>query len=138
MDNRVYGATAPASADPEHEATRALTELRRVLAPSGRLLITVPYGAGEDHGWFRQYDRKAGRALQGMPGLGSQDARVYAYSAEGWQISDFESAGFAPLSRLPQRSNSRRGPSRRSARPTLSQLPSFRRRLTTQHDGYGR
>jgi SAM-dependent methyltransferase len=64
MDNRMYGATAPASAHPEHEAARAIAEVRRVLALSGRLFITVPYGASEDHGWFRQYDRKAGQALQ--------------------------------------------------------------------------
>jgi Methyltransferase domain len=38
MDNRMYGATAPASAHPEHEAARAIADVRRVLALSGRLL----------------------------------------------------------------------------------------------------
>jgi hypothetical protein len=33
--------------------------------------------------------------LLGTPGLSLQDACVYAYSAEGWQFSDFEAAGSA-------------------------------------------
>jgi SAM-dependent methyltransferase len=95
MDNRVYGSTAPVSANPEHEAAQVLSELARVLTPGGGLFLTVPYGANEDHGWFRQYDRPAARALQETRGLELQDARVYAYSADGWQISDLDAAGSA-------------------------------------------
>lgn len=59
MDNRAYGSDAPPADEPEREAARALAELARVLAPGGRLFLTVPDGAAENHGWFRQYDREA-------------------------------------------------------------------------------
>jgi SAM-dependent methyltransferase len=95
MDNRVYGSTVPASSDPEAEAARALRELTRILAPAGRLFVTVPYGASEDHGWFRQFDREAAAALEDTPGLELKDLRVFSYSADGWQISDLDAAGSA-------------------------------------------
>ena len=34
----------------------ALAEMARVLVPGGRLLVTVPIGRRENHGWFHQYD----------------------------------------------------------------------------------
>lgn len=34
----------------------ALRELCRITRPGGRLLLTVPFGTYENHGWFRQYD----------------------------------------------------------------------------------
>lgn len=92
MDNRVYGSTTPRSSDPEREAALALSELVRVLAPAGRLFLTVPYGASEDHGWFRQYDRRGAEILQDAPGLSLRDTRVFRYSVEGWQISNLEAA----------------------------------------------
>ena len=37
----------------------AVSELARVLAPGGELLITVPYGTAANHGWFRVLDAAA-------------------------------------------------------------------------------
>jgi SAM-dependent methyltransferase len=36
---------------------RALKEMLRILRKGGVLLITVPYGKYEDHGWLRNYDQ---------------------------------------------------------------------------------
>lgn len=52
MDNRVYG--GPAEAQPE-TCRAAVEELLRILAPGGRLLITVPYGQAGTYGWFRVF-----------------------------------------------------------------------------------
>jgi SAM-dependent methyltransferase len=92
MDNQRYGSTVSASSDPDREAVKALSELVRVLVPSGQLFLTVPYGASEDHGWFRQYDWQAARVLQETRGLELQNVCVYFYSVQGWQISDLEGA----------------------------------------------
>jgi SAM-dependent methyltransferase len=37
-------------------ASRALQEMLRILKPGGRILITVPFGKYEDHGWLINYD----------------------------------------------------------------------------------
>jgi SAM-dependent methyltransferase len=40
----------------ERLATRAMEEMMRVLRPGGALLLTLPYGRFENHGWFRNFD----------------------------------------------------------------------------------
>jgi hypothetical protein len=59
-----------------------------------RLLLTVPYGDREDHGWFRQFDRADVETMLEAAG-GRASATVFRYSADGWQVSDLESAAEA-------------------------------------------
>ena len=59
-DNRVYGAGEERDAT---GITEALRELRRVLAPAGRALVTVPTGTEEDHVWFVQLPVATWRGL---------------------------------------------------------------------------
>jgi SAM-dependent methyltransferase len=88
MDNSGYGAPGAAAADPA-EATRvAVRELRRVLAPAGRLLITVPYGAGEDHGWLRQFTRPDLEDVVATAQPAEFAITVYRRAPSGWQLSD--------------------------------------------------
>lgn len=85
MDQTTYGLDAPRADDPASELRRAVAELRRV----GRtLLATVPYGAAEDHGWFRQLDRAEVESLGG-------EVEVYRYTADGWQRSSLSEAADA-------------------------------------------
>jgi SAM-dependent methyltransferase len=95
MDNRLYGSDLPPAAEPQREAARALDELVRVLAPGGTLFLTVPYGAAEDHGWFRQYDREAGITLGEVRGLTLEALSVFRYTAAGWRRSDLDDAADA-------------------------------------------
>ena len=84
MDNTAYGGPSR-EADPTGAVTAAVAELKRVLAPGGRLLVTVPFGVSEDHGWFRQFGETELEALAGE--LGERvDLTVFAYSQE-WQRS---------------------------------------------------
>ncbi len=58
-DNTLYGAPPQPPASPaETRAARAavMRALRPLVAPGGSLLVTVPYGRYEDHGWFVQLD----------------------------------------------------------------------------------
>jgi len=89
MDNRRYGDEAPSAGDPDTEQRAALEELMRVVAPGGRVLVTVPYGRAEDHGWFRQYDEASLRRL--LDGLDAS-ITVYGYGAGGWQLSSLAAA----------------------------------------------
>ena len=54
MDNSHYVQDGGGKATPES----ALSEMVRLLRPGGSLLITVPYGRYEDHGWFRNFDEE--------------------------------------------------------------------------------
>ena len=40
----------------EQMAVRAMQEMMRVLRPGGSLVVTLPYGRYENHGWFRNFD----------------------------------------------------------------------------------
>lgn len=88
-DNRVYGATE--EADPEGLAD-ALDELRRVVA--GRLVITVPCGEAEDHGWFVQLEPKAWNDAFLEAGFSVVEEEIYALGPAGWRAApDFDPAG---------------------------------------------
>src|SRR5919197_1073704 len=80
MDNSDYGSTEPPSDDPDREVSRALEELNRVVRPGGRLLVTVPYGRAENHGWCRQFDRDGVRRIADSFRNGRERIQVYAYS----------------------------------------------------------
>lgn len=53
MDNSSYTDQFVISPNMDAQAVR---EMVRLLAPVGRLLISVPYGRFEDHAWLRNYD----------------------------------------------------------------------------------
>jgi 2-polyprenyl-3-methyl-5-hydroxy-6-metoxy-1,4-benzoquinol methylase len=89
MDNKAYGVNAPRADDPVRELGRAVSELTRVAAD--RLLVTVPYGRREDHGWLRQFDREDVESLVELAG-GRATTSVFRYTAAGWEQSDLEEA----------------------------------------------
>lgn len=67
--------------DGDFEAVRALGTL---LAPTGRLLLTVPFGAAVDYGWFVQYDAARLDSLVAASGLVALEAEFYRYR-DGWE-----------------------------------------------------
>ena len=104
-DNTGYGLDA--EDDPGSRAD-ALRELRRVLAPKGSLLVTVPLGEPGDHGWFRLDDvdgwndaLRVGRVLRGGAGGIRADrrrlARGAAFHAPGVGYGDRGPAASAVL-----------------------------------------
>jgi SAM-dependent methyltransferase len=99
MDNAIYGAEQQRTEDPDRELDRALHELRRVLAPQGTLLITVPYGEPEDHGWFRQLDRAGVERVVAQLGALDTEIGVFAHGEDGWQRSDLDAAASARYGR---------------------------------------
>jgi SAM-dependent methyltransferase len=95
MDNSEYGATEGRSDDPDGEVATAVRELRRVLRPAGRLLVTVPYGRPEDHGWCRQFDEPGLRVIREAFGDDHPEVAIYAHSHRGWNRSTPEKASEA-------------------------------------------
>ena len=97
MDNSGYGSGAPRSADPAGEVAAAARELRRVVAPGGRLLITVPFGDPEDLGWLRQFTEADVQALIDTVAPARKAITVFTYSREGWDVGDAACGGGRPL-----------------------------------------
>jgi SAM-dependent methyltransferase len=101
MDNTVYGVTEPRADDPVLETARAIHELRRVLRDDGVLFITLPYGAPQDYGWFRQFGPANVHRFLADADPRSAKTAVYQYSADGWQVSGFDAAAAATYSNAP-------------------------------------
>ena len=83
-DNSGYGLDAE---DDGASRLTALRELRRVLAPSGRLLITVPCGEPGDYGWFDQDDVRGWTRLFTRAGFFVEEQEVYELTEDGWRAA---------------------------------------------------
>ena len=77
-NNSIYlrGAHGPHDIDGDYSSIRALAAL---LVPGGRLLVTVPFGRFEDHGWFVQYDLARLEELVAASGLGVVEVEFFRY-----------------------------------------------------------
>src|SRR5205823_207191 len=82
-----YSAERPYPLARPEDARTALAELRRSLTPGGRLLLTIPYGRREDHGWLQQFDLAGIRGLIDAFCGDVASETYYAYAADGWQRS---------------------------------------------------
>jgi SAM-dependent methyltransferase len=87
MDNSSYGSGAPVSNDPDSDLALAVAELRRVLKPGGELLVSVPFGAPENHGWFRQFGTEDLDLLVGLLEPSELSVEIFRYDLGGWKRS---------------------------------------------------
>jgi SAM-dependent methyltransferase len=86
-DNSGYGVRALSRGGMES----GLRELRRVLTARGRLLISVPTGAEEDHGWFVQHQPAQWLEIFAHAGFHVPEHEVYALTEDGWQAAGDDS-----------------------------------------------
>jgi SAM-dependent methyltransferase len=97
MDMSVYGYQLERKAAldaPSFSYLEAVRECVRVLKPGGILLVTVPYGRWEDHGFFQQFDQQMIEAvLLLLKPVGQVDIDYFQYSTAGWQWSSAELSG---------------------------------------------
>jgi SAM-dependent methyltransferase len=82
-----YSAANPFPDARPDDALIGLGELRRVLQPGGRLLLTVPFGRREDHGWLQQFDSAGIARLIEAFGGAVRTETYYRYRADGWQVA---------------------------------------------------
>jgi len=82
LDNALYGVAGERDAAGQE---RALGELRRVLVPEGRLLLTVPCGEREDLGWQVQRPASEWIELFERSGFLVYEDELYALGDDGWR-----------------------------------------------------
>jgi SAM-dependent methyltransferase len=85
QDNSVYGVDSEPG---RGSFTDALRELRRVVARGGGILLTVPCGRVEQHGWFAQLEAADWRRLFDHAGLLIAEEETYVLGSEGWRAGD--------------------------------------------------
>jgi hypothetical protein len=88
-----YSAARPYPAADPAAYREVFAEFRRLVVPGGQVLVTVPFGRREDHGWLQQFDPEGLRELER-----SWDGRVTArdffrYRADGWHRASEEECG---------------------------------------------
>lgn len=66
----------------------AMREFRRLLVPGGQLLLTVPFGVKEDHGWTQVFDASGINDIKESFGAFCRSETFYRYRAEGWETSN--------------------------------------------------
>ncbi len=89
MDNtRVYSRDIRFKQFRPDDYKLAVREFHRLLRPGGRLLLTVPYGRYENHGWLQQFDRERLESILQVFGGATRAVAFYKYSADGWQLVD--------------------------------------------------
>lgn len=93
MDNSLYGYQIDNSSSKigkSHEYVKAVSELYRLLKTQGVLLITIPYGKYENHGFFQQFDRTMIERLEKVLHNGKIYKDYFIYTLHGWKYSSMD------------------------------------------------
>lgn len=88
MDNSIYIEDQKYKEEKVFDFEKAILELKRVLKPGGKLLITVPFGKYQNFGRFQQFDTKLVDRVLEIFQSSEKYVSYYKYTKDGWNISD--------------------------------------------------
>ena len=97
MDNSIYGygRIEEPRVGKSYEYIKAINEMLRVLKSKGKLLITVPFGKFENHGFFQQFDKEMlERLKEALADSGDMMTTFFKYEKTGWRIASEEELDF--------------------------------------------
>lgn len=93
MDNSIYGydlvPTQVEEKAKSYEYLKVVEELSRVLNSGGKLLITVPYGKFENHGFFQQMDKEMiSKMVVQLSNFGTTELSYIKYIDHQWVFAN--------------------------------------------------
>jgi SAM-dependent methyltransferase len=89
LDNtRLYTSDTAFAEAQLQDYRQVLRELKRVLAPGGQLLLTVPFGKAQNFGWMQQFDATGLAEIVTTLGHDTTQQTIYQYTSQGWILSD--------------------------------------------------
>jgi SAM-dependent methyltransferase len=88
LDNKIYSSDPSFREAKTKDFLKVIKEFSRILHPKGKLLITVPFGRYENHGWFQQFDISLIEELISSFRGTLVKFSVYKYEFSGWKLSD--------------------------------------------------
>jgi SAM-dependent methyltransferase len=127
LDNTIYGAARAETTDPTAGALEAMEELRRVTAPRGVLLLSVPFGMQSNRGWLRVFDAEDLDRLTTHPGWIHVRSRFFRATEQGWRECSRDDAQTAGYNEPPDRSGRRTAPSHVAAAEAVALVELTRR-----------
>lgn len=90
MDNAIYSNNNAYSQHKRYSFLDAVTELKRVVKPGGKVYVTVPYGIYTDFSWYQQFDRQLIDKLIDHFSPSKLLETYFCYEKGGWNISTKE------------------------------------------------
>lgn len=86
LDNTLLYTSDQAKAETDKYGFRdAIREFKRLLAPNGQCLITVPFGKYENFGWFHLFDREMLDILIQEFAPSACELEFFQYKRSGWR-----------------------------------------------------
>jgi len=96
MDNSIYGydvKNASESLSKSYAYLEAVEEMYRLVKPDGKILISVPFGVYENHGYFQQFDSEMIQRIENLlQAKGRLQTYFFKYTQKGWVASDQKSS----------------------------------------------
>ncbi|MDZ7960404.1 MAG: methyltransferase domain-containing protein [Aulosira sp. DedQUE10] len=101
MNNSVYSSNPVFNENNPFDFLQAVSELKRVTRPEGKVYISVPYGKYTNFGWYQQFNADMINKLIAEFAPTKVIESYYCYQDGGWAIADKQHCkdfeGFNPL-----------------------------------------
>ncbi len=102
LDNDVYTAGAESGvrgqalgkslSETNGSFLQAISELKRILKPGGKLYLSMPFGKNISHGWLQVFDSSMVDKIYAQFASSSVQEWVFLYTNEGWKTSSRDQA----------------------------------------------